>query len=183
MIPSNEVICMEHITTETPLWNAVVVALFYQWAEDSYHKCVVYTGKKKTHHVVLHSLSYNKDLHWKLWFIFSSQRLIGINLLLYFHGSLITGSLGIIMCQHFLSICHMPGTVLIILFIISSSLQPHEMLLLFSSTWDVWGLERLSYPRSFIQWDTQLPRGWNQTWTRCFWIQCPCSCFSLDCNY
>lgn len=28
-IPYNEVILMEYIATETPLWNAVVVAFFY----------------------------------------------------------------------------------------------------------------------------------------------------------
>ena len=44
----------------------------------------------------------------------------------------------------------MLGIVLIVLFIISSSLQPHEMLLLFPSMWDVWGLERLIT----LQWDT-----------------------------
>lgn len=44
----------------------------------------------------------------------------------------------------------MLGIVLIVLFIISSSLQPHEMLLLFPSMWDVWGLERLSYSRSLF---------------------------------
>lgn len=68
-------------------------------------------------------------------------------------------------------------------FIISSSLQPLKTLLLFSATWDVWGLEMFSYPRSFIQWHIQLVRGWNQIQTRCFWTQGLCYYFLLDCNY
>lgn len=44
---------MEYITKETPPQNVVAVAFLNQWAEDSYHKCVVCT-EEKTHYVVFH---------------------------------------------------------------------------------------------------------------------------------